>query len=66
MRLPCLSSELQLTGWSRARSVVILRRRLRETLAVSDEDKTSQRVFSGMAELKRGRDLYEYAVRWCK
>jgi hypothetical protein len=57
-----LSSELQLTGWSRARSVVILRRRLRETLAVSDEDKTRQRVFSGMAELKRGRDLYEYAV----
>ena len=57
-----LSSELQLTGWSRARSVVILRRRLRETLAVSDEDTTRQRVFSGMAELKRGRDLYEYAV----
>jgi hypothetical protein len=58
-----LSSELQLTGWSRARSVVILRRRLRETLAVSAEDKTTgQRVFRGMAELKRGRDLYEYAV----
>lgn len=58
-----LSSELQLTGWSRPRRVVILRRRLRETVAVSDEEKrTGQRVFSGMAELKRGRDLYEYSV----
>ncbi len=56
-------SELQLTGWSRTRRVVILRRRLREALAVGEEDKiTGQRVFSGMAELKRGQDLYEYAV----
>jgi hypothetical protein len=58
-----LSSELQLSGWSRARRVVILRRQLRETVAVSDEEKrTGQRVFSGMAELKRGQDLYEYTV----
>lgn len=58
-----LSSELQLTGWSRTRRVVILRRQLRETVAVSDEEKrTGQRVFSGMAELKRGQDLYEYTV----
>ena len=58
-----LSSELQLTGWSQARRVVILRRRLREALALGEEDKTTgQRVFSGMAELKRGQDLYEYAV----
>jgi Transposase DDE domain group 1 len=58
-----LSSNLQLSGWSRARRVVILRRRLREALAVGEEDQTTgQRVFSGMAELKRGQDLYEYAV----
>jgi hypothetical protein len=58
-----LRSELQLTGWSRTRPVVILRRRLREALAVGTEDETTgQRVFSGMAELKRGQDLYEYAV----
>jgi len=58
-----LRSELQLTGWSRTRPVVILRRRLREALAMGTEDKTTgQRVFSGMAELKRGQDLYEYAV----
>ncbi|HEX2238636.1 MAG TPA: transposase, partial [Gammaproteobacteria bacterium] len=58
-----LSSEIRLTGWSRTRRVVILRRRLREAVAVSDEEKqTGQRVFSGMAELKRGQDLYEYSV----
>jgi len=58
-----LSSELQLTGWSRPRRVVVLRRQLRETLAVSEEEKhTGQRVFSGMAELRRGQDLYEYTV----
>src|SRR4051795_8354468 len=55
-----LTSELQLTGWSRVRRVLILRRPLRETVAVSDEEKrTGQRVFAGMAELKRGQDLYE-------
>lgn len=43
--------------------MVILRRRLREALAVGEEEKTTgQHVFSGMAELKRGQDLYEYAV----
>jgi len=58
-----LTSELQLSGWSRTRRVVILRRQIRETVAVSDEEKrTGQRVFSGMAELKRGQDLYEYSV----
>jgi hypothetical protein len=58
-----LSSELQLTGWSRTRRVVILRRQLRETVAVSDEEqRTGQRVFTGMAELKRGQNLYEYSV----
>src|SRR4051795_7121367 len=58
-----LTSELQLSGWSRTRRVVILRRQIRETVAVSDEEKrTGQRVFSGMAELKRGQDLYEYTV----
>ena len=58
-----LSSELQLSGWSRPRRVVILRRQLRETVAVSEEEKrTGQRVFCGMAELRRGQGLYEYAV----
>ena len=58
-----LSSELQRSGWSRARRGVILRRQLREAVGGSDEEKrTGQRVFSGMAELRRGQDLYAYAV----
>jgi hypothetical protein len=58
-----LNSQLELSGWSRTRRVVILRRKLREALAVGEEDQTpGQRVFSGMAELKRGQDFYEYAV----
>src|SRR5437763_11547615 len=45
-----LSSELQLTGWSQARRVVILRRRRREALALGEEGKTTgQRVSTGMA-----------------
>jgi hypothetical protein len=58
-----LSSQLPLTGWSQPRRVVILRRQLRESVVVSEEEKrTGQRVFTGMAELRRGQDLYEYAV----
>jgi hypothetical protein len=48
---------------SRARRVVVLRRRLREELAVTESDAaTGQQVFSGMAELWRGQEIYEYAV----
>jgi hypothetical protein len=57
-----VSSALQLTGWSRSRRMVILRRRVREALAIGEQDTTGQCVFSGMAQLKRGQDLYEYAV----
>jgi hypothetical protein len=43
--------------------VVILRRQLRETLPVREEEpQTGQRVFTGMAELRRSQDLYEYTV----
>jgi hypothetical protein len=58
-----LSSELQLSGWSGPRRVVILRRQWHETVAVSEEEKrTGQRVFRGMAERRRGQEWYEYAV----
>jgi hypothetical protein len=58
-----LSSQLQLSGWSRPRRVVILRRKVREALAVEEQDPTTgQRVLTGMAELQRGQDVYEYAV----
>ena len=43
--------------------MVILSRQLREALTLSDEQQhTGQRTFSGMAELRRGQNLYEYAV----
>lgn len=58
-----VTSELQLTGWSRARRVVVLRRLVRDALAVSQaEPSTGQTVFAGMVELKQGCELYEYAV----
>jgi Transposase DDE domain group 1 len=58
-----VSSELQLSGWSRARRVVVLRRPVRETLAVTEpEPSTGQTVFAGLAELQAGCELYEYAV----
>ncbi|MGH8399214.1 MAG: transposase [Gammaproteobacteria bacterium] len=56
-------SELRLSGWSRARRVVVLRRLVREALAVTESDSSAgQSVFAGMVELTQGRELYEYAV----
>lgn len=58
-----LTSELQLSGWSRARRVVVLRRLVRDALAVTEAELgAGQAVFAGMAELKQGCELYEYAV----
>jgi Transposase DDE domain group 1 len=58
-----LTSELQLSGWSRTRRVVILRRWVRDSLAATESDTgTGQALFAGMAELQRGQELYEYAV----
>lgn len=58
-----VTSELQLSGWSCARRVVVLRRLLRDTLAVIEPHPgTEQAAFAGMAELQPGRELYEYAV----
>jgi hypothetical protein len=58
-----VTSELQLSGWSRARRVVVLRRLVRDTLAVTSSDPSAkQTVFAGMVELKQGCELYEYAV----
>jgi len=58
-----LSSELQLTGWSRKRRVVVLRRVIRESLAITAEgDANRQGQLFGAVELLRAGDLYEYAV----
>ena len=44
-----IASQLPLTGWSRARRVVVWRRRLRDELAVTESDAaTGQQVFSGI------------------
>ena len=58
-----LSSELQLTGWSRPRRVVILRRRMREALALAraEQDSVQPRLLA-TAELVQDGALYEYAV----
>ena len=58
-----LSSELQLTGWSRKRRVVVLRRVIRESLAITAEgDANRQGQLFGAVEVLRAGDLYEYAV----
>jgi hypothetical protein len=58
-----VTSELQLSGWSRARRIVVLRRLVRDPLAVTESDpSTGQAALAGMTELQPGRELYEYAV----
>jgi hypothetical protein len=58
-----MSSELQLSGWSRKRRVVVLRRRVRDSLAVSAGagGKKQQELF-GTVEVMEAGELYEYAV----
>ena len=58
-----LSSELQLTGWSRKRRVVVLRRVIRESLAITAEgDARGQGELFATMEVLRASDVYEYAV----
>jgi len=58
-----VSSELQLTGWSRARRVVVLRRRVRGSLALSGRSETDgQGMLFATAEWVEAGELYEYAV----
>lgn len=58
-----LSSELQLTGWSRKRRVVMLRRRVRESLAIAAESGAKgQGELFGTVEVLEAGELYEYAV----
>lgn len=58
-----LSSELQLTGWSRKRRVIVLRRLIRESLAITaGSDASAQGELFGTVEVLEAGDLYEYAV----
>jgi hypothetical protein len=52
---------LRLEGWSRQRQVVILRRRLKEGLAVSGRDEAGQLAL-GFAEIGAQSEVYEYGV----
>ena len=52
---------LRLEGWSRQRQVVILRRRLKEGLAVSGRDDAGQLAL-GFVEIGPGAEVYEYGV----
>jgi hypothetical protein len=55
-------SELQLAGWSRKRRVVVLRRRVREALAITARTAGGQQELFGTLEVLQGGELYEYAV----
>jgi len=52
---------LRLEGWSRQRQVVILRRRLKEGLAVSGRDDAGQLAL-GFVEIGAPGEVYEYSV----
>ena len=53
--------ELRLLGWSRHRRVVILRRRVERSLALTERDASGQ-LLLGFAEIDGGREVWEYAV----
>src|SRR5664279_1923109 len=58
-----LSSELQLSGWSRKRRVVVLRRPVREAAAAAPTGPgNGQGELFGNMEVLRAGELYEYAV----
>jgi hypothetical protein len=54
-------SELRLLGWGRQRRVVILRRRVQRSLALTERDAGGQLTL-GFAEIDDGREVWEYAV----
>jgi hypothetical protein len=54
-------SELRLTGWGRARRVVVLRRRLKKNLAVLSQSQQAPLQLS-FAELTDDVAVYEYSV----
>jgi hypothetical protein len=55
------SDTLRLDGWSRQRHVVVLRRRLKEGVAVTKRKGAGQMLL-GFAEIGTGAEAYEYAV----
>jgi len=56
-----VESQLKLHGWSRARRVIILRRRVRDHLALAHRAAPKQLTLDGIQVLAPG-EVYEYAV----
>jgi hypothetical protein len=52
---------LRLTGWSRQRRIIVLRRRLERQLALAERDDNGQ-LLLGFVEIGADKELYEYAV----
>ena len=58
-----IRTELMLQGWSRPRSLVVLRRQIRNDLALTEPDPAAPKQLSlGLAEIVDHGVLYEYAV----
>ena len=55
-------TELRLSGWSRQRRVMVLRRRLRDGVAGVAESAVDGQLLLGFVEVARGGDLWEYVV----
>lgn len=56
-----LEAELRLTGWSRQRRVVVLRRRLKDNVVAGRRNDDDQ-LHLGFAEIAGDAEMYEYAV----
>lgn len=57
-----LSSELRLSGWSRKRRVVVLRRQIRKSPAPAGGEANRQGELFGTGEVVQGGELWEYAM----
>jgi hypothetical protein len=55
-------AELRLSGWSRQRRVVVLRRRVKERTGLVASEERDGQLLLGFPEITAGADLYEYAV----
>ena len=56
------SAELRLTGWSRQRRVIVLRRRLKSDAVVATRRDASDQFQLSFAEVEDGTELWEHAV----
>jgi len=55
-------AQLRLVGWGRSRRVILLRRRLRGTVAVSDRRGRGQQLALSFVEVEKGQELWEYGA----